>query len=205
MPEEPWTGVSLEEALRGGELERPGFELVGMVKAAEEAGRISFSRTGCNGWVDIPSELIERAEHIGEQPCHESVHPVFRLHLKQPKDPEAKVLAALLMSSGPSAPPSADVFGLGSTSNGGFAASTIPGLVAPGSPAAPEFADGFRRLKLGCTYCQYSSLLGAWAHTGNMTCYELVCWRDPWGHNRCQVEVTTVPCSMDFENSPWHP
>jgi hypothetical protein len=101
MPDQPFTGASLEEALRSGQLDKPAIELVGMVKSAEEPGKVSFSPTDCESWVDIPVNLIETAEQVGQRPCREHNHPVFRLHLKKPKDPEAQILAALLTSSAP--------------------------------------------------------------------------------------------------------
>jgi hypothetical protein len=96
MSDQQLTGASLEEALRSGKLDQPALELVGMVKAAEETGKISFTPTDCESWVDIPTDLIEKAEQVGQRPCRDHIHPVFRLQLKQPKDPEAQVLSALL-------------------------------------------------------------------------------------------------------------
>jgi hypothetical protein len=74
-----------------------------MVKAAEEKGKISFSRSDCESWVDLPTDLIERAEEVGRSQCRDHSHPVFRLSLKASDDPTAQVLAALLASS-PSSP-----------------------------------------------------------------------------------------------------
>jgi hypothetical protein len=100
MAEDRFTGSSLEEALRSGKLEESGsLELVGMVKAAEEPGKISFTRTDCDSWVDIPTNLIDSAEQLGQRSCGVHSHPLFRVQLKEPKDPEARVLAALLTSS----------------------------------------------------------------------------------------------------------
>ena len=99
MPNQPLTGKSLEQALLSGALEQPALELVGMVKAAEEDGKISFSRTDCESWIDVPTDLIESAEQLGHNRCQDHSHPVFRLSLKESNDPAAQVLAALLASS----------------------------------------------------------------------------------------------------------
>jgi hypothetical protein len=101
MPDKPFDGASLEEALRSGQLDKPALELVGMVKSAEEPGKIAFTPTDCESWVEIPVGLIETAEQVGQRSCRDHTHPVFRLHLKKPKDPEAQILAALLTSSAP--------------------------------------------------------------------------------------------------------
>jgi hypothetical protein len=99
MPDEPLTGKSLEQALRSGDLDRPALEVVGMVKAAEEKGKISFSSTNCESWVDVPTDLIERAVQVGQSRCRDHSHPVFRLSFSASDDPAAQVMAALLASS----------------------------------------------------------------------------------------------------------
>jgi len=102
-----FTGSSLEQALNSGEFESSGVELVGMVKPASDEGLIKFSRAGCESWVDIPTSLIKRAKHIGQQACKDHRHPIFRITLKQPEGSEAQALAALLTSStGPRGRPS---------------------------------------------------------------------------------------------------
>jgi hypothetical protein len=95
MPDQ-LTGASLEEALRSGDFERAPVELVGMVKPSDEDGTISFAPTDCESWVDVPTDLIENAEHVGHRPCRDHSHPVFRLTLKQSEDPAARILTTLL-------------------------------------------------------------------------------------------------------------
>jgi hypothetical protein len=99
MPDEHLTGESLEEALRSGDLDGPAHEIVGMVKASEERGQISFSLTDCESWVDLPTDLIQSAVQVGKSACRDHSHPVFRLSLKESDDPAARVLAALMASS----------------------------------------------------------------------------------------------------------
>ena len=92
------TGSALEKALRSGGLDAPSLEIVGMVKASDEEGRISFSATDCESWTDVPTDLIKHAERVGESPCRDHTHPVFRLVLADSDDPAAKVLSAVLAS-----------------------------------------------------------------------------------------------------------
>ena len=92
------TGSALEKALRSGELDAPSLEIVGMVKASDEKGKISFSPTDCESWTDVPTDLIKHAERVGESPCRDHTHPVFRLVLADSDDPAAKVLSAVLAS-----------------------------------------------------------------------------------------------------------
>ena len=102
MPDEQLTGEALEQALRSGDLDSSTVEIVGMVKAAEGKGKISFSPTDCESWVEVPTDLIESAVQVGKSTCRDHSHPVFRLSLKESDDPSARVLAALLGSSAPS-------------------------------------------------------------------------------------------------------
>jgi hypothetical protein len=102
MPDQPLTGKALEQALRSGDLDSPALEVVGMVKAAEERGKVSFSRNGCESWVDVPTSLIKSAVQVGHSRCRDHTHPVFRLSFKESDDPAAQVLTALLASSAPS-------------------------------------------------------------------------------------------------------
>jgi hypothetical protein len=99
MPDQPLTGESLEQALRGGDLDRPDSEIVGMVKVTEEKGKVSFSRTDCESWVDLPTDLIKSAEQVGHSRCRDHSHPVFRLQLNSSDDPAAQVFGALLAAA----------------------------------------------------------------------------------------------------------
>lgn len=96
MTDKIFTGAALEEALKNDDFGLSGTEMTGMVKASKKAGHIAFTRSGCENWVDIPIGLIEKAEQLGKAPCKDHWHPIFRLTLKEPKDAEARVFAALL-------------------------------------------------------------------------------------------------------------
>jgi hypothetical protein len=91
-----YTGTSLEQAIKSGSLERTGTTLTGMVKESEKAGHIQFARGGCETWLDLPTNLIDEAEHLGQQSCRDHVHPVFKITFKEPKDPTARIFASLL-------------------------------------------------------------------------------------------------------------
>lgn len=122
MAKTTYTGASLEEAVNSGSFEQPAIELTGMVKASEYEDHIAFDRGGCENWVDLPTNLIERAEHLGQQPCRDHVHPVFRITLKESEDPAAQVFASLLATP-TSIPPSSQY--------GPFSEQVWPGPTAP--------------------------------------------------------------------------
>jgi hypothetical protein len=98
-------GAGLEKALAQGSLDRPATQLIGMMKASAEPGHVSFAPAGCGSWVDIPSAMIAEAQHIGHQPCEDHSHPVFRIVLNEPADPQAKVLLQLIAARTPAAMP----------------------------------------------------------------------------------------------------
>jgi hypothetical protein len=89
-------GAELEKALVNHQFDHASTQLVGMVKASSKQGHIAFTPSGCESWVDLPSDMIETAEHIGHQPCKDHSHPLFRLAIKEPSDPVAKAMLALL-------------------------------------------------------------------------------------------------------------
>jgi hypothetical protein len=68
-----------------------------MVKASETKGHVSFSQSDCESWVELPTDLIAQAERLNESECGDHAHPVMSITLKQPSDPQAKVLLSLLM------------------------------------------------------------------------------------------------------------
>jgi hypothetical protein len=90
------SGRALEDALARGSFDQPKPQLIGMVKASLKSGYISFAQTGCESWVDVPSSLIAEAQQIGHQSCKDHSHPLFRLVLSEPTDPEVKALIGLL-------------------------------------------------------------------------------------------------------------
>lgn len=96
MGETSFSGDSLEKALQEGHLDSGTAELRGMVKTSDESGHVAFSRAGCDTWVDIPTDMIEHAEHVGSRSCGDHSHPVVTISLKEPTDPEGQILAALL-------------------------------------------------------------------------------------------------------------
>lgn len=102
--ERTYSGQELEKALLGDELSRTGVELVGMVKSSEKQGHVGFTASGCDGWVDLPTSMIERADNIGQSSCKEHTHPLVRIRLKESKSPEAQILAALLARPQPTSP-----------------------------------------------------------------------------------------------------
>jgi hypothetical protein len=96
MQDESFTGEALERALVNDELSQLGLELLGMVKASDQEGYVSFTGSGCEDWVDIPTQMIKKAERVGSSKCKDHSHPVFKLTLKEWKNAVAKVLSALL-------------------------------------------------------------------------------------------------------------
>jgi hypothetical protein len=137
MPGQTFTGQALVNALKAGEFDHPGIVLTGMVKPSEQQDHVSFAHGGCDTWVDLPTSMIEHAEHVGSRPCEEHSHPVFRITLGESDDPQAKVLGQLLASQPQlgSRPP-------------------LPGLRSPGPPLGaagriPSARRGFHDSCLG--------------------------------------------------------
>ena len=97
MAGKTFTGQGLVDALGAGEFDRPrGVVLIGMVKASEQKDHVAFARGGCDTWIDLPTSLIEEAEHVGSRPCEDHAHPIFRITLRESDDPQARLLAQLL-------------------------------------------------------------------------------------------------------------
>jgi hypothetical protein len=170
MPDQPLTGKSLEQALRSGDLDRPALEVVGMVKAAEEKGKISFSRTDCESWVDVPTDLIKSAVQVGDSRCRDHSHPVFRLSFNESDDPAAQVLAALLASSAPS------------PTQGGAEATTIPPpLMGPFTAEAQLGQGGGWGFDSQCVRsCQWSC---GFAGLPAGVCWYVCAWLCTFGRN----------------------
>jgi len=144
MQAKTFTGASLEKALKDNSLTRSGIVLTGMVKASQKDGYISFTRSGCDSWVDLPSDMVEQAEHLGQNACKDHSHTVVKLTLKEPKDAEAKIVTALLaqhpqgqMQTGPIPQdwltPGSQVSGRGAFDNplAGVDAELGPGFLVP--------------------------------------------------------------------------
>lgn len=103
MNEKTLSGAELEKAMREGGLDRAQVVMTGMVKASEKNAHIGFSQSGCHAWVDLPTKMIEHAEHIGHRSCQDHSHPLVKITLKEPGDPEGRVLLALLAQAMPNA------------------------------------------------------------------------------------------------------
>jgi len=125
-----FSGKELAKALQTGEFEQSGLVLTGMVKPSEQPDHVGFARGGCDTWVDLPTTMIEQAEHVGFRPCEDHSHPVFRITLKESEDPQAKLLGQLLSAqpqTGLRVPPP----GAGSAGRLGASARMRPGLHDP--------------------------------------------------------------------------
>jgi hypothetical protein len=199
MAEKTFTGASLEQALKSGAIKTSGITLVGMVKPAEKEGFVSFSRTDCETWVDLPTDLIDEAEHQGEKTCRDHSHPVFRLILKEPRDREAQIFAALLAAPPPAhshaSPHPMQAQGPGPQ----FRAGTGPGR-SPNPPYPPSQSSA--RLQGGW------GGWGGWGGFGGLSawgCWESeccectrygTCWPTGDGRVICEcIETTCKPCT----------
>jgi hypothetical protein len=203
MYDKPLTGGQLEQALRDDKLGAAAVPLTGMVKKAEKIGHIAFTRAGCDTWVDIPVEMIEHAEHVGQQTCKDHTHPIMRLTLKTSDNPEQQILMALLaqVPAGTAMPPS--MVGLPGTSTGfpGYPGRTFrPGAAQLGGGG---LGDGLRpvgvpramqSVALGCTACVPTGYWDRQGNAGERTCAYLVC-TTIGNFNHCQVIVETEWCS----------
>lgn len=103
MNSKSFSGTDLERALAEGTLTQAQTPLTGMVKPSEKSGHVSFTQAGCDTWVDLPTDMIERADQVGQRPCRDHSHPIMRITLKEPKDPKGKILLALLTQAAPEA------------------------------------------------------------------------------------------------------
>src|SRR5437868_6850221 len=99
MDSKSFSGSSLEQALHEGTLTQQQALLIGWVKPSGESGYIGFSQSGCDTWVNLPTEMIDHAEYLGQSACRDHAHPVMKIALKEPTDPEGRILFALLAQS----------------------------------------------------------------------------------------------------------
>ena len=91
------SGKELEKALLSGKLEKENnFEIIGMVKSSNEKGHISVTLSGCDNWLDLPTDMIKEAEKIGIRTCSDHSHVIMRITLNEPKNKESKMLLSLL-------------------------------------------------------------------------------------------------------------
>jgi hypothetical protein len=99
MRSESFTGESLEQALKDGTLDQSAPSLVAMVKQSEKAGHVAITASGCETWIDVPTAMLERVDRMGRQSCKDHSHPLMGITFKEPRDPEARILLALLSQS----------------------------------------------------------------------------------------------------------
>jgi hypothetical protein len=90
------SGTELEQSLRSEGSGQPSYELEGMLRALPKLGVIQFSPRDCDSWVDLPVELIERADRTGDYACRDVLYPVFRIKFREPSDQTARALLAAL-------------------------------------------------------------------------------------------------------------
>lgn len=132
MQEQTFTGESLAKFLKEDAASLSGTHLAGMVKPSEKEGHVSFSRSGCETWIDLPIEIIAQAQLLGQARCRDHVHPLFDITLKETQDPAARILAAVLAQS--SLSPS---HGRGGRQGQGQGGACSRGPMPPGMGAEP--------------------------------------------------------------------
>jgi hypothetical protein len=99
MLDKEFSGEDFAKALSEGTLKEP-LVRVGMVKRGEHPDTILFSEDlQCWRWVSIPAKTIEKVRWLAKVPCHDHIHDLVWIQLREPKDPEALVFADLLRSS----------------------------------------------------------------------------------------------------------
>jgi hypothetical protein len=97
MNNKTYSGKDLEMALKSGELTQTApVSLTGMVKPSDKSDHINFTQINCDSWVELPVELIESAEQVGNRTCKDHSHPVVQIKLKQTDDQLGNILMALL-------------------------------------------------------------------------------------------------------------
>jgi hypothetical protein len=177
MAEKIFAGTSLEQALKSDVVAPTGLLLTGMVKASENSGSVEFTNSGCGGWMTLPTDMIDQAEHLGYGTCKDHSHPVFRLTLKTPKDPQARILAELLTKARQQVQTIEMSQMLGGMPAGGAAGAQYP----PGQPGQLPMSGGSQSLRIGGGGVGMGGggVLGAWG-CWDSTCtecllYEYVC------------------------------
>jgi hypothetical protein len=175
MAEKIYSGQELEKALLNDDLSQTGVELVGMVKASEKEGHVSFTASGCDGWVDLPTSMIEQAENVGQSSCKEHSHALFKIRLRESKNPEAQILAALLARPQPQGDQSSRQLGPGGPPRG------LPAQAYSWGPRGGRFGDyGVKGV---------GPNVGFWPDTcSGRGCWRCAGWRD------CINMINTVGC-----------
>lgn len=103
MQQQTYSASELMQALNDDRLKGPARQLVGIVKKSDRPDHIAFSKQGCGHFVDIPISMIESAEEVGWSHCGDHGHPVVRLRLHEPQNPESRILLDLLLQGQPMA------------------------------------------------------------------------------------------------------
>lgn len=93
-----YTGEAFAKALEAGPL-KTSIARVGMVKRAEGNSKVVlFSESGCDGWIEVPIEMIDEVAHLASTTCEDHEHPLVEIRFKEPEDPAARVFADLARS-----------------------------------------------------------------------------------------------------------
>lgn len=92
MERRVFSGSELEEALRSGSLRQRSYQIEAMIHSEKPGVLVSLG--DCETWVELPLELLESAENIGDRPCRNAIHPVFRIKFKKPSDQASQQLLA---------------------------------------------------------------------------------------------------------------
>ncbi len=81
-----YNGKELAEALIKGSFEDTPESTVleGLVKTSENKDSVAFTISGCDAWVDIPTDMIQSAEYLGIHRCRDHSHPKVKFTLHEP-------------------------------------------------------------------------------------------------------------------------
>jgi hypothetical protein len=82
--------------LKSGKFDVPPLAITGMMKSSNKDGCLSFTRGGCDSWVDVPYTLIEKVEQLGWATCKDHAHPRVRIYLNSPHDADQEALVAMI-------------------------------------------------------------------------------------------------------------
>ncbi len=92
-------GSQIEQSLADGSLSQTRSALYGMVDKATQRGYVKFTMAGCDKWLDMPVDAIDKFVPLGTRRCDDHRHPFVKLFLKEPEDGKEKLLYQLLMQS----------------------------------------------------------------------------------------------------------